>query len=156
MVKLHEMIDMCKTAAAQHARAAISVTQKYPQYSAVHAKNRDVIPQLYRDLFGSAPPSLINPTVKTCQQTQLSRAITPYHLYLHERIVCPFLTVNSYTILLCILLSKYPSIFVAFNIFHLLQVLCYIIITQCFYPLLPKISQPCFMGAIQTYVLRHF
>ena len=69
MVKLHEMIDMCKTAAAQHARAAISVTQKYPQYSAVHAKNRDVIPQLYRDLFGSAPPSLINPTVKTCQQT---------------------------------------------------------------------------------------
>lgn len=61
MVELHEMISICKTAATEHARAAISVTQKYPQYSALQAKTRYVIPQLYRDLFGSAPPSLISP-----------------------------------------------------------------------------------------------
>lgn len=59
--QLHQLLDWCKEAAKEHAVAAKSVVMKYPNMAAISAKNMEIIPELYKEMFSTTPWEHSNP-----------------------------------------------------------------------------------------------
>ncbi|XP_067937169.1 peroxisome proliferator-activated receptor delta-like isoform X2 [Watersipora subatra] len=53
--ELNSLLQILQKAAKEHAAAAKTVIEQYPQYAAAHAQSAQVIPALYREMFSSTP-----------------------------------------------------------------------------------------------------